>query len=314
MRYFCTYFDSAYLTRGITLYRTLERWAQPFTLYVLYLDEGCGQVLARLDFPHIRLVGLEEIENADPALSQAKKNRTRVEYFFTLSPVWPKYLLDKYPAIDCLTYVDADLCFFSDPSPVEQETWQASLAIIAHRFSKTLEHLSLYGIYNVGWISFRRDETSSQCLTWWRERCLETCSTVAKDGNYADQKYLDEWPERFRNVAIIRHPGANLAPWNISNHCITYNGGRVLVDGEPLIFFHFHAFKQLKSWLFDTCFDRYHAKANAAVMRHIYRPYIALLEQAQALVSDKKKPTLTGYIGGWKQNKFIIAPVRKMVA
>jgi SAM-dependent methyltransferase len=58
-----------------------------------------------------------------------------------------------------------------------------------------------------------------------------------------DQKYLDDWPERFSRVHVLRHPGGGLAPWNVTNHELANDGDRVLVDGRPLVFFHYHSLR-----------------------------------------------------------------------
>jgi len=54
-----------------------------------------------------------------------------------------------------------------------------------------------------------------------------------------NQGYLSRWPERYPNVVIIRHPGVNLAPWNLRSHRIEFTGGVPKVDGYPLIFYHY---------------------------------------------------------------------------
>ena len=44
------------------------------------------------------------------------------------------------------------------------------------------------------------------------------------------------------NVKIIKNKGANLATWNIENYKIAKNEEGILVDDDPLVFFHFHGF------------------------------------------------------------------------
>jgi hypothetical protein len=203
------------------------------------------------------------------------------------------FILNHYPRVDLITYLDADLFFFADPAPIYEELADRSIGIIGHRFPPFLQGLELYGIYNVGWVSFRRDAHALACLRWWRERCLEWCYDRYEDGRFADQKYLDDWPSRFQRVAVLGHKGANLAPWNLANYTIRANGDRVLVDEDPLIFFHFHRLRQIEGWVYDPRLVDYKTKASTVVRRSIYAPYIRMLaETAEHLPPSLREAAL----------------------
>jgi hypothetical protein len=251
MRHYCTYFDRNFLLRGLALYRSLEAHAAPLRLWVLCLDDFTYDALARLERANLRPVRLSELEADDPALLAVKPTRSRVEYFFTCSPSWPRYLLRRYPAIDLITYLDADLYFYASPEPIFEELGDNSILIIGHRFPEALRHKEIYGVYNVGFLSFRNDRRGLECLDWWRERCLEWCYDQPEAGRFADQKYLDDWPHRFEGVTVLQHKGANLAPWNWRNYTLSLENGQARVDGQPLIFFHFHGFKVLSARFFE---------------------------------------------------------------
>jgi hypothetical protein len=279
MSNFCTYFDQHYLTRGLALYRSLARHCAPFQLWVLCLDQVTFDVLTALKLPGVVPIRLPDFEQGDGALLRAKENRTLVEYYFTCTPSLVLYVLRNWPEIDSIAYLDADLWFFADPSPLYEEVREHSIGIIPHRFPPQLQALVQHGIYNVGWLWFRRDEAGLACLQWWRKRCLEWCYDRVEDGRFADQKYLDDWPQRFPGVAVIQHKGANLAPWNLSNYRIRYDGSRVLVDGDELIFYHFHGLRQRRPWLYDTGLGSYKTTLTSVVRRHIYIPYIRELNR-----------------------------------
>jgi SAM-dependent methyltransferase len=80
-------------------------------------------------------------------------------------------------------------------------------------------------------------------LHWWHDRCIEWCYFRVEDGKMGDQKYLEEFPTRFERVHILEHPGGGLAPWNVTNHELGGDGENVLVDGRPLVFFHYHSLR-----------------------------------------------------------------------
>jgi hypothetical protein len=285
-RHFCTYLDRRYLSRGLALYESLRRHCPQFKLWVLCLDEPSHSALTALALPDAAPIRLADFERGDALLQAAKSNRSLVEYYFTCTPSLPLFLLRRQPEIDTLTYVDADLFFFGSPEPLFAELGDRSIGIIPHRFPTTMRHWERCGIFNVGWLTFRRDENGLQCLAWWRERCLEWCYDRVEPDRFADQKYLDDWPERFNGVHVIQHRGANVASWNVLGHSITRVGGGVMVDDQALIFFHFHHLKQRASWLFETDFHVHAAWPNRVVKRHIFSPYLGVLDE-QARVASR---------------------------
>ncbi|HVP81188.1 MAG TPA: glycosyl transferase [Thermodesulfobacteriota bacterium] len=295
MYYFCTYFDHRYLPKGLALFKSLKQHCSAFRLWVLCMDSMCYEALSQLDFREICLISFEDFERGDEELLRAKRNRTLIEYYFTCTPSLPLYIFNNYPQVDLITYLDADLFFFADPAPIYDEVADHPIAIIEHRFPPNLRYLEQFGIYNVGWLSFRRDEHAFACLRWWRERCLEWCYDRCEDGRFADQKYLDEWPSRFQSAVVLSHKGANLAPWNLGNYCIHQDGNGVWVDEDPLIFFHFHGFKQIVGWVYDPNLAFYKVKLSEGVRRNIVVPYVrALLEMRQQVSPLLEKVSLQG--------------------
>src|SRR2546426_2330259 len=279
MNYFCSYFDFNYLSRALVLYRSLERTCRAFHLFGLCMDDEGFKAVEGLKLPWMTAVRLAELEQEHPDLLPVKAGRSRLEYYYTCGPSFCLFLLNRHLRIDLLSYVDADLMFFCDPQPLFDELEGYSVGIIEHRFSKKNEHLNRFGLYNVGWMSFRRDRSGLECLQWWRERCIEWCYDRIEGERCADQKYLEEFPQRFNGVRVIQHKGANVAPWNIANYKITEECGRVLIDDQPLIFFHFHGFRAISSVLWDTNLGWYGVTPSTVVRRRIFGPYISGLRQ-----------------------------------
>lgn len=285
MFYFCTYFDSNYLTKGLALYRSLVRHAKPFRLWVLCFDDSAYETLQQLALPEVIPISLREFEEGDEELLQAKNNRSQIEYYFTCTPSLPLYILRKCPEVDVITYLDADLLFFSDPSSIYQELDRGSVLIVGHRFPPRRRHMEVHGIYNVSFLSFRRDDVGLQCLHWWRNQCLEWCYDRLEDGRFADQKYLDDWPTRFPGVVVLQHKGAGLAPWNVENYSLRLENGQLLVDSQPLIFFHFHYLRQIRRWLYDPNLARFGLHTDHLLKWYIYGPYLRELQEVARWIS-----------------------------
>jgi len=269
-RHFCTYLDKYYLVKGLALYSSLRRHVGSFHLWILCFDNYSYQLFLRLSIPNLHPIPPSLLEREDTDLLIAKRNRTRIEYYFTCTPSWMLYILDNFHNVDLITYLDADLFFYSDPEPIFEELGMESILIVEHRFPRHLAHREKFGKYNVGLISIRNSEEGVKCLEWWRERCIEWCHDRPEDGKFADQKYLDEWPTRFKDLVVLQHKGAGLAPWNWMNYNIEVINDQVLVDGQPLIFYHFHRLMPLNRFLCDAGVAPFPLK----LRRHIYAPYM----------------------------------------
>ena len=281
MYYFCTYFDRNYLTKGLALYRSLERYSRPFVLWILCFDEETYHILGELDLPHVRRISQADFEAGDYELVATKEDRTLVEYYWTCTPSLPLYVLRTEPDVDVITYLDADLYFFSSPQSIFDELGDQSILIVGHRFAPRDAKLAdRFGIYNVGLLTFRRDEAATACLEWWRARCIEWCYHREEDGKIGDQKYLDDWPERFKGVAVLQHPGGGLAGYNITNHTITRRDGRIWVNNQPLVFYHFQLFRQYTRRMYYF----YYRRVSSAQRRWIYEPYLKALNSAASAV------------------------------
>lgn len=290
MKVFCTYFDHNYLPRGLALHGSLQEHCPEFQLWVLCLTPECYAALTQLALPEVRLITLDDLERFEPRLAAAKQNRTTIEYFFTCTPTLPLFVFESEPAAVAVTYVDGDMLVFHPLDEVWHEIADNSIAIVAHRFPPALQGLERWGVFNVGWLTFRRDANARTCLEWWRDRCLEWCYDRLEDGRFADQKYLDDWPERFSGVKVISHPGVNLAPWNLGGHQLGFENDRITVDGRPLLIFHFHGLKQRARSLFDPQLLRYSVQADEFLRKQIYAPYF------------RKLATLAGKAGLRKEN------------
>jgi hypothetical protein len=274
MYHFCTYFDKNYYSRARTLYESLARQEMEFMLYALCLDdESCGRV-SGLGFANFIPIRLADLESHDRELARSRATRSRVEYYFTCTAAFCLYVMEHFERIDLLTYLDADLYFFQHPQPLFDELGGHSIGIIAHRYSLLARVHRRHGIFNVGWVSFRHDEEGLACIRRWRAQCIEWCYDRVENGKFADQKYLDDWPSRFKSVRVLTHKGGNVGSWNVANDALKIDQGRLFVGDVPLIFFHFACLSQITPWLFNTSFGGNYVFLTGMVRRLIYWPYI----------------------------------------
>jgi hypothetical protein len=281
MKYFCTLFDRGYLIKGLAMMTSLVANCNNVKIYVLCMDMTTYDILTSLNFNWLECIKLEDVE--DERLLEVKKDRGVAEYCWTLSPVLPTYILKNNSEINYLTYLDADLYFYSSVDPIFKEIENSSVAIIEHRFTERLKDRIVNGRFCVEWVSFKRDEEGLACLSRWREQCIEWCFYRLEDNKMGDQKYLDEWPSLYPNCKIIEHLGAGVAPWNYAQY--TFDTDSLLgitVENVPLIFYHFHQFQLLDNGKFDRLSDFYTSEKREP--ERIYVIYEEALAASLALI------------------------------
>jgi hypothetical protein len=232
-----------------------------------------------MNLGNVELISLEEFEG--PELREIKDRRTPVEYFWTCTPSLPLYVLRRHPDLDMITYLDSDLYFYSDPAPIFEELGDGSIILTEHRYARDAERrVRKNGRYNVQFLTFRNDETGRSALCWWRERCIEWCFVRSEDGKFGDQKYLDDWKSRFPGVCVIKHKGAGLAPWNIAGYDLRQAGGKIFVNEDELIFYHFHFLRMYSRTLYNLS----QLKLTGDQKRLIYAPYVKSLVETMDYV------------------------------
>jgi hypothetical protein len=292
-RYFCTLFDKNYLLKGVVMIRTLLRHCPHARVIVVCMDDEAFEMLGKLSILGVDLVRLTDVENEE--LLRVKPGRSIAEYCWTLTASICWHALETRPEIDMITYLDADLMFYSDVEPLFDEIGEKSVAIIEHRFMPRLAHLEAYGRYNVEWITFRRNDVGLACLKKWRDQCIEWCFARLEDGRMGDQKYLDSWPEDYPGeIQVLMHKGAGIAPWNFGNYTYTGEGRSFFVDGSPLIFYHFHQFQLLTNGGYSWMNSKY--EGNDEIPAGIYQAYERELEAEVRRVRSAD----AGFQGGFR--------------
>lgn len=269
MEHYVTLFDGEFLPQGLALQESLERHAGEHVLWILCMDARTEQVLRGLAKPHLRTIPLAEVET--PELLAIKPGRSRAEYCWTLTSFTPLFVFERDPSAARVTYLDADLFFLRDPGPIfmEFEASGKSVLITEHAYDAEYDLSATSGRFCVQFITFVRDE-SEAVRKWWAERCLEWCFARVEDGKFGDQKYLDDWPERFpEQVHVLQREDAFLGPWNARRF-----------PYSRAIAWHFHGLRIVgtRVRLYQTC------AIPRVVVQQVYAPYVTLLGQKVALL------------------------------
>ncbi len=291
---YCTYFDSGYLSRALALIESLRSHGDTSTVWVMALDDEVPRRLAELALPGVEVITVAELEAEVTELAALKATRTRMEYYFTCTPLLVRHVMGRSEPGTSVAYLDADLFYFGSPDSVFAELGSGSVGIIEHRYpARVAKRLAKYGRFNVGWVGFADDERGRACLDWWGERTLEWCSDTPQDGKYADQGYLDQFPVLFEGVSILAPVGMDAAPWNSRRWRWTTSSTGVEVGPDPLVFFHFHGLRRVGSW-WITAQLLYGAPIGRVLRDRVYRPYVRALERWDAQLGSAGRPAARG--------------------
>lgn len=268
MRHYCTLFDSKYLPQGLALYESLlKHSSEPFIFHVLPLDENATArlILIKMSNPK-RYANL--IVKAWEYFAALGADRTWQEYCWTCaSQMSERILMDE----EEITYLDADLFFFSDPEPVFKEIGPRSIAITPHRLIPSKKHLEVNGKYNVGFVHFKNSDNGQECLSVWAEAVRHKCSATEGCG---DQKYLDDFLENYGDDVCELGIGVNVAPWNVANWQLSHSRffQAPCVDGVPIVCYHFH------EYIHGKRLTNYELREEDRDL--IYAPYIEAVKKA----------------------------------
>jgi hypothetical protein len=266
VEHYVTIFDGLFLPQGLALHRSLQRHGGEFTLWVLCVDATAFDVLTKLALPDLRPVSVEAMETQ--ALREARAGRTRAEYCWTLTPHAIGIVMSLDASVRRVTYLDADLWLRKSLAPIfaELDASGKSVLITDHAYAPDYDQTATSGQYCVQLVTFCRG-AGEEVARWWADRCIEWCYARYEDGKFGDQKYLDDWPERFADkVHVLQRLDLILTPWNATR--FPYG---------PAVAYHFHNLRLLGGGRVMLVRGYDLPKATQAA---IYRPYLADLSEA----------------------------------
>jgi hypothetical protein len=274
-RIFCTLFDKNYLIQGVALYRSLVRHARDFRLYALCMDSTAFAMIEKLNLDALIPVHIDELITAEVAA--VRRRTTHGQFCWVCQPLICRHLLDRF-GFDMVTYLESDSLFFSDPEVLFDEIGTRSASLSPHNYSAEFANADVSGKFCTQFNAFRNDPAGRTILAHWTASCF----TYDKSAPHAfpGQTGLDDWPERFEGVAVIRHAGAGVAPWNIRGYRLDDTGRAPTVNGVPVVFYHYHQYGRFKSGAHEL--GSYPLTSD--VVDCFYRLYVAEIREAERAV------------------------------
>ena len=280
--FYCSSFSKGYAYKGLLLYESLLKWDKDFHFFFICLHPEVEELYKKMDLNKATIIPLSAIEEQDPELLTVKDSRNEKEYAWTVKASVMLHLFRNYPETDHIVWLDGDTCFYSDPQPIFDEWGNQSIVLTEEKWSEAnKKRRHTRGIFNTGFMGFKRDSHALNCLKWFRRKLIQWCYDRLEDGLWSDQLYVNDWPTRF-GAGIIRNIGVNVGPCIIRECTVTRQDGEIYVNGEKLIFYHSYGFRYYDGNEFDLC--SYIINLEDKVIKWIYLPYIEACRQMVARI------------------------------
>jgi glycosyltransferase involved in cell wall biosynthesis len=237
----CTIVSKNYLPYARTLCHSFHKYHPDTPFFVLLVDRVDGYF--QPEHESFYTIGIEELDIPDRYGFCFKY--TILELNTAVKPYFLSYLFDKH-GMQKLIYLDPDIQIFKSLSHIIELLDNNSIILTPHltvpiedNYKLNELDILLAGVYNLGFIAVSQTPATRNLLKWWQRRLYENCLMASDKGMHVDQKWMDLVPGFFDGVYILKHPGYNVAYWNLHGRSIVIKGGNVLVNGEPCYFFHF---------------------------------------------------------------------------
>jgi len=153
---------------------------------------------------------------------------------------------------DAVIYLDPDIKVYSTLHELVDVLHHDSVVVTPHlgEPARSIQHIRdnelstlIHGVFNLGFLAVKNDASGRRFADWWKERLLQFCYDEKSLGLFTDQKWIDLAPAYFDFVKVLRHPGYNIATWNIENRIFSRDeNGKLLVNEQEVRFIHFSGF------------------------------------------------------------------------
>ncbi len=225
------------------------------------------------------LLPVEQLEIPD-FLSTAFKYDI-LELNTNVKPSFLRHLLNR--GIEHLLYLDPDIFVYKELTPVFEALSHSAIVLTPHMLSPANDDvrqeviLLSAGVFNLGFIAVKQCTETDRFLLWWEQRCLHDAFDEQRAGMFVDQKWINFVPCFFDSVHILKHPGCNMAYWNLHERKLSGDDGSWTVNEDaPLLFFHFSGISVDGGERISKFTNRY-TLSNRADLRLIFEEYRAAL-------------------------------------
>jgi glycosyltransferase involved in cell wall biosynthesis len=268
-----------FIGRALTLWDSV-RFLHPETAFSIYLVDDID--LSELFLPDgVRVYNSKDLLIPRFGQMSEKYNITELN-----TAVKPFAFSHQFQVLDFnnVVYLDPDTYLYSRLSEVSHLFEKATNLILTPHIttpdgrgvSKNQDFLK-FGAYNLGFIGLRKSQETILAVNWWGSMLLDHCLIDISNGLFVDQKWADLLPSFVEKSYILRHPGYNVAYWNIHERKLSIHDGSYLSNGQELRFIHFSGLEKTKESI--SRHSQISSVNNFALFMRLKREYVVELEK-----------------------------------
>jgi|CXWL01.1.fsa_nt_gi glycosyltransferase involved in cell wall biosynthesis len=237
----CTIVSNNYLAYARVFAESYREHHPGARIFVCLVD----QPLAEIDYGQLPFEVVFAHELDIPAFENFAFRYDILELNTAVKPYFLTYLRDRV-GLSRAIYFDPDILVNARLSGLESALDHHTLLLTPHITApldgEERPHeraLLMAGVYNLGFLALRLDESTAPLLDWWRERLYRFCLNDLSRGLFVDQSWMAFAPAFLDGVKVLRDPIYNVAYWNLPHRFPVERGGRWEIGGRPVGFFHF---------------------------------------------------------------------------
>lgn len=226
----CFIFDNNYLSQGIHAILTAKKY-NPNHSIILLTDKPTG------------------LDTIDIEILPTSINLNLDNWLIVGRVAIVEYALSKLN-FETAIFIDGDTYSYNDYGELQEEINNHSIVVIPH-ITKPLPNddrfpqnriISLSGNYNTGvWAA---SKNGLDFIEWWRKNTALFPITNVGAGLVNEQGWLRFAGDFDDNTKIFRHPGFNVAYWNIKQRILQKKDNIYYIDNKKLSVMHFSGLKK----------------------------------------------------------------------
>jgi hypothetical protein len=238
-----------YLAQAISLGASLLKH-NPGYIFKICLVDRKNELIQYDQIPY-ELVEVEKIGIS--SFDDMFRRYNITEFNTAVKPFYFQYFFNKLLTITNIIYLDPDILVYSPFTELDKVLEENEIVITPHfttpinddKFQAENDFLNS-GLYNLGFLALKRSIESDSFLEWWAARLTKKAYINFAKGMFTDQLWINFAPLFFEKVHIFRHPGYNMAYWNLHERVLNNSDSTYIVNKKfPLVFFHFSGYDPL---------------------------------------------------------------------